>query len=247
MTMIVSSLHSSKTMMVSTIHPQSLNDRWTLLKVSDDFEILGSSVNFQSSFSNAWYLKVVLATNPWCLHEIFFLFLGFVLFCLHVLEYCSAVWCSAANTHPKLPNSVVSGARFQRAVWLSVSLNIVDLWQHYVCCTRSGVTWCTPSMVFYLCRMCQCGLVAHRYTYAPPRRRSLQYSRTLKFSVRISVVWSFRPRIRWCGTGGFQKQSPCHIIGLTALSLFVSSCFAFLFFHSMGWYCGAGVNALIRC
>ena len=34
---------------------------------------------------------------------------GFVLF---VLDYCSAVRCSAADTHLKLLNRVVSGARF---------------------------------------------------------------------------------------------------------------------------------------
>ena len=36
-------------------------------------------------------------------------FLGFV---LPVLEYCSAVWCSAADTRLKLLDLVVSGARF---------------------------------------------------------------------------------------------------------------------------------------
>ena len=36
-------------------------------------------------------------------------FLGFV---LPVLEYCSAVWCSAADTHLKLLDRAVSGARF---------------------------------------------------------------------------------------------------------------------------------------
>ena len=34
---------------------------------------------------------------------------GFVLL---VLEYCSAVWCSAADTHLKLLDRVVNGARF---------------------------------------------------------------------------------------------------------------------------------------
>ena len=29
-----------------------------------------------------------------------------------VLEYCSAVWCSAADTHVKLLDRAVSGARF---------------------------------------------------------------------------------------------------------------------------------------
>ena len=36
-------------------------------------------------------------------------FRGFV---LPVLEYCSAVWCSAVDTHHKLLNRAVSGARF---------------------------------------------------------------------------------------------------------------------------------------
>ena len=33
-------------------------------------------------------------------------------FVLPVLEYCSAVWCSAADTHLRLLDRVVSGARF---------------------------------------------------------------------------------------------------------------------------------------
>ena len=33
-------------------------------------------------------------------------------FCLAVLEYCSAVWCSAADTHLKLLDHALSGARF---------------------------------------------------------------------------------------------------------------------------------------
>ena len=33
-------------------------------------------------------------------------------FCLPVFEYCSAVWCSAANTHLKLLDRVVSGDSF---------------------------------------------------------------------------------------------------------------------------------------
>ena len=35
--------------------------------------------------------------------------MGFV---LPILEYCPAVWCSAADTHLKLLDRVVSGARF---------------------------------------------------------------------------------------------------------------------------------------
>ena len=65
---------------------------------------------------------------------------------------------------------------------LSVTLHIVDLWQYYICCTRSGITRCTLFMVLFLCRMCRFGLhevlIAHRYTYAPLRCRISQYSRT---------------------------------------------------------------------
>ena len=34
------------------------------------------------------------------------------MFAIPVLEYCSAVWCSAAETHLKLLDRVVSGTRF---------------------------------------------------------------------------------------------------------------------------------------
>ena len=30
-----------------------------------------------------------------------------------------------------------------------------------------------------------------------------------------------QPRVRWCGTGGFQEQGQCLFIGLAASSLFV--------------------------
>ena len=35
-----------------------------------------------------------------------------LLFCPDILEYCSVVWCSAADTHLKLLDHAVSGARF---------------------------------------------------------------------------------------------------------------------------------------
>ena len=86
---------------------------------------------------------------------------------------------------------------------LSVTLHIVDLWQYYVCCTRSGVTHCTLFMVLFLCRICRCGLhaAAHRFTYAPPRCRTSQYSRTffpfqyLCGTILVtpySMVWDWR-------------------------------------------------------
>ena len=47
-------------------------------------------------------------------HSMIDCFLGDALgnFVLPVLEYCSAVWCSAADTHLKIPDRVVSDASF---------------------------------------------------------------------------------------------------------------------------------------
>ena len=84
-------------------------------------------------------------------------FRGFV---LPVLEYCSAVWCSAENTHLKLIDPAVIGARFLTEGVFECDIAHFDLWQYYVCCMRSGVTWCTLLMVLYLDRMCRCGLHA---------------------------------------------------------------------------------------
>ena len=62
------------------------------------FDILG--VTFDSKITFKKYLhSVSRATSQ--------RFQGFV---LPILEYCSAVWCSAADTHLKLLDHVVSGA-----------------------------------------------------------------------------------------------------------------------------------------
>ena len=45
-------------------------------------------------------------------HERLLLGRGFSGFILQVLEYCSAIWCSPANTHLCLLDRVVSGASF---------------------------------------------------------------------------------------------------------------------------------------
>ena len=49
---------------------------------------------------------------------------------------------------------------FGYLVCLSVTLQISDLWQYYVRCTRSCVTRCNLFMVLFLCRICRCRLYA---------------------------------------------------------------------------------------
>ena len=59
--------------------------------------------------------------------------------------------------------SVVLGSEL--GVCLSVILLIVDMLQLCVCCIISGVTRCTRLMMFYLDRMCQCGLHAMPWSH----------------------------------------------------------------------------------
>ena len=82
-------------------------------------------------------------------------------------------------------------------------------------------------------------LVSHRYTYPPPRCKILQYRSS--FVLLSDLLGRFcRPRIRWCGTGGFQEQCQCFFIRLscsipTIEQLRPSTIFPFLFFLYIGW------------
>ena len=112
-------------------------------------------------------------------------------FVLPVLEYCSAVWSSAADTHLKLHDRAVSGARFltggvfecdishRRSVAVLCMLYKIRFNpMHSLNGALPGP--CVPA------RVTRSALVAHRYTHAPPRCRTLQYSRTfILFSVSL--------------------------------------------------------------
>ena len=82
-------------------------------------------------------------------------FRGFVLL---ALEYCSAVWCSAGDTHLKLPDRAVSGTRFLTGGVFKCNIAHCRSVSYCVCCIRSGVTRCILLRLLYLDRMCQCWL-----------------------------------------------------------------------------------------
>ena len=143
----------TKTMIVSrsrTMHPQSpsLTIGGTVLKESDAFVNL--EVTFDSKMTFEKHLRSVsrAASQRLCIlrkslgvfHDRSLLGRCFGGFVLPVLEYCSAIWCSAADTHLKLLDRTVSGARFLTGVCLIVTLLIADPWQSCVCIIRSGVT-----------------------------------------------------------------------------------------------------------
>ena len=92
----------------------------TVLKESDDLVILG--VIFDSKMTFEKHLRCVsradsqrlgILMKSWqVFHDRSLLVRCFRCFVLPVLEYCSAVWCSAADTHLRLLDRVVGGAVF---------------------------------------------------------------------------------------------------------------------------------------
>ena len=92
----------------------------TVLKESDDLDILG--VTFDSKLTLKKHLRSVskaasqslgILRKSWrVFHDKLLIGICFWGFVLPVLEYSSAVWCSAADTHLKLLDRVVSGACF---------------------------------------------------------------------------------------------------------------------------------------
>ena len=117
---------------------------------------------------------------------------SFIMFMLHnwpVLEYCSAVWCPTADTHVKLLDRAVRGARF-----LTLCVFECDIAQRRfvaVLCMLYKIR-CNPMHPLndalpgqHVPVRVTCGaMVTHRYTYSPPRCRTSQYRRT---SVPLSV------------------------------------------------------------
>ena len=91
-----------------------------VLKESDDLVILGVTFDSKMSFekhlcsvTRAASQRLGILRKSWqVFHDRLLLrrcFRGFVLL---VLEYCSAVWCSATDKHLRLQDRVVSGASF---------------------------------------------------------------------------------------------------------------------------------------
>ena len=117
-------------------------------------------------------------------------FRGFV---LPVLEYYSAVWCSAADTYLRLLGRVISGANFLTGGVFECDL--AHLRSVAVSCMLYKIR-CNP--IHPLCgalpvpyvpvRVTNGVVMAHRFTYAPPRCRTSQYRRTF---IPVSVsLWN---------------------------------------------------------
>ena len=194
----------TKTMIVSrfrTIHPQSppITIGGTVLKESDDLIILGvrfdSKVTFEKylrSVSRAASQRLGILRKSWrVFHDRSLIGRCFRGFVLPVLEYCSAVWCSAADSHLKLLDLAVSGARFLTGGVFECdiahrrSAAVLCMLYKITCNPVHPLTGALPEP-YVPVRVTRGALVAHRYTFALPRCRTSQHIRTfIPFTVSL--------------------------------------------------------------
>ena len=105
-----------------SVHPQltQLTLDGTVLNESADLVILGvtfdAKMTFEKhlrSFASAAAQRLGIMRDSWqVFRDRLLLLRSFWSFVLPVLEYCSAVWCSAADSHLKLLDRVVRSASF---------------------------------------------------------------------------------------------------------------------------------------
>ena len=196
----------TKTMIVSrsrTMHPQSaaLTIGGTMLKESDDLVILG--VTFDSKMTFEKHLRSVsistsqrlgILTKSWqVLHDRSLLLRCFRGFVLPVLEYCSAGWCSAADTTLRLLDRVVSGASFLTPGVFECdparrrSVAVLCMLYKIRCNPMHSLCGALP-VPYVPVRVTRSAVIAQRFTYAPPRCRTSQYLRTF---ITLSVsLWN---------------------------------------------------------
>ena len=108
-----------------------------------------------------------------------------------VLECCSAVWCSAADTHLKLLVRAVSGVPFLTGGVFECDIahrrSVAVLCMLYkIRCNPMHPLSDALSGSYVPVRVTRGALIAHRYTYAPPRCRTSQYHRTF-FPLPVSL------------------------------------------------------------
>ena len=98
---------------------------------------------------------------------------------LPVLEYCSAAWCSAADTHLKLLDRAVSGARFLTGGVFECDIShrrsvaVLCILYKIRCNPMHPLNGALPGP-YVSVRVTLGALVAHRYIYEPPCCRTSQ-------------------------------------------------------------------------
>ena len=127
------------------------------------------------------------------------------------------MWCSAADTHFKLLDRVVSGACFLAGGVLNCDLShrrsVAVLGMLYKIRCNPKHPLCGSLHVPHVpVRVTRGALIAHRYTFAPPRCITSQYCRTF---IPLSVsLWNdlVDPVFDGVGLAGFKSRSNAFLL-----------------------------------
>ena len=138
-------------------------------------------------------------------------------FVLPVLEYCSAVWCLAADSHLKLLDRVVRSAGFLACDVLDCNLahrrSVAELCMLFKIKSNTMYPLSGTLLLPYVPGSVTRGaLVAHRYSFAPPRCRTSHYRRTL---VLLSLsLWNVLsdPVFAGVGLAGFTSRANAFLL-----------------------------------
>ena len=155
-----------------------------MLKESDDLVILGvtfdSKMTFEKllrSVSRVASQRLGILRKSWrVFHDRSHVGICFRGFVLPVLEYCSTVWCSAADTHLRLLDRVVSSARSLTECDIAHRRSVAVLCMLYkIRCNPMHHLHAALPGLYVPVRVTRGALVAHWYMYAPPRCRTSLY------------------------------------------------------------------------
>ena len=196
-----------------------------MLKEYDDLVLFGvtfdSKMTFEKYFryvSKAASQRLGILKKSWqVFHDRLLLRRCFMRFVLPFLEYCSAVWCSAADTHLRLLDRVVSGASFLTGGVFECDLahrrSVAVLCMLYkIRCNPMHHIYGAIPQPFVPVRVTRGAVIAHRYTYAPNRCRTSQYRRTF---IPLSVSrWNdpSDPVFDGVGLAGFKSRSNAFLL-----------------------------------
>ena len=148
---------------------------------------------------------------------------SFGIFFLPVLEYCSAVWCSAAHSHLRLLYRVVSSAGFPAGCVLDFNLAHRRSVAEFFMLFKIKSTPMHPfsgalPLPYVPARVTRGALVAHRHSFAPPRCWTSQYLRS--FVSHSVSIWNdlSDPVFDGVGLTGFKSRANAFLLAWSTLS-----------------------------
>ena len=145
------------------------------------------------------------------------------------------MWCTAADTHHKLLDRVVSGDSFSTGGVFECDLehrrSVAVLCMLYkIRCNLMHPLYGTLPVPCVAARVTCGAVIAHRYTYAPPRCRTSQYGRTF---IPLSVsLWNdlSDPVFDGVGLAGFKSRANAFLLAQLLPPFLSSPVFSFASF-----------------